>query len=104
MQDIIDKIKAAEKDAENAKNSAQEKADKILAGAKLAGRKYIEDKTACAGAEAKSMAEKAKAEAAVMSEKKIASAEKEADEILNAAYGKMEAAVDKIVEGVVAAI
>lgn len=104
MQDIIDKIKAAEKEAENAKSRAQKEADEILAEAKTAGKKFIDDKILCAGAEAKNMAEKAQKEAADMSAKKVASAEKEADEILKTAYGRMDAAVDKIVERVVTAI
>lgn len=101
MQDIIDKIRSAEKKAEKARMEAVKKTEAMLSQEKLNGRRHIDETVAEARIKAGSIIKQAeeKAEEAVKS--KITAAEKESEELLRIAEGRMDRAVSEIVEGIV---
>lgn len=104
MKDVIDKIRSAEKSAEEIKAQAEKEADLILSQVKAEGRKYIEEAVAAANIKAEEIITMAEKESKYSAEAAIAAAEKEADESVIIAQSRMDSAVLKILEGVVSDI
>ena len=81
MQEIVDRIKAAEKAAEDQKAAAVKTADKIVSDAKAAGRKHVDDVIAAASEEAGKITAKAEADSSAQAAEKIVVVKKEAEKI-----------------------
>lgn len=104
MQEIVDRIKAAEKSAEDQKAAAVKAADKIVSDAKAAGRKHVDDVIAAASEEAGKITAKAEADSSTQAAEKIVVVKKEAEKILKGAGSGFDAAIEKVVERVVSDI
>lgn len=101
MQDIVDRIKAAEKAADDQKEAALKAAGKIVSDAKAEGRKHVDDVIAAASEEAGKITAKAEADSSRQAAEKIVVVKKEAERILKNAGSDFDVAVEKVVERVV---
>lgn len=101
MQEVIDKIRAAEKEAEALKAKARKEAEDAVVQAEIRGKKQKEDAAAQAVRKADKLMKQAQEKAAAEGETRIRTARREADEILKIAESRMDYAALKIVEGIV---
>lgn len=104
MQDVIDKIKAAETEAEAMKQQAHQDTAKAEAAAKADGKKLVEETAAKANKQAQQLIELARKQADASVAEKVEAAQKEAQDILKTAESRMEQAALAIVEGIVDSI
>lgn len=104
MKEIIDRIKAAEKAAEVRKAAAEKEADRMISGARDAGRTLVENAIAAASEEAGKITAKAETYSSAQAAGKIADAKQEAAKIMKNAGTGFDAAVDKVMERVVSDI
>lgn len=100
MREAIEKIKAAEGEAEQIEAMARQEADNAMTKAGEYGEKYIEDAVSQANAAAFALIEDARHQAAGEFRKMMKKAGEEAQQIMDIPSEKMEAAVLKIVEGI----
>ena len=101
MQDVIDRIKAAEENVKSIKRRARNEADLASVQAKRDGKAYLEEKNAEANRRADRMIRADEKSSGTFAAEKIRTATKEADEILKMADSRMNRVTEMIVEGIV---
>lgn len=104
MRDAIDRILAAEEEAENLKKEAQDKAASEIKAARKRGKEHIRKTNEAAHREAERMISQAKDDAAMEQKENSRDARSEAEDIFERARQREEKAVEAIVEGIVAGL
>lgn len=104
MREAVERIRAAEADAERAKRLAREKADSELAGAGENGKKYVEAAVSEADRAAAGLIKEAEKKALSIAEEKIREAERETASLMKTAQSRIDRASAVIVEGIVGGI
>lgn len=100
MREVIDRIKAAEKEAEDIKRRARQKVELDAEKARDDGRKHVEDAVMRANAAARQLIRKAEIEGTDTAEKRVKAAGEDAIRIMELSEGRLEQAAHEIVKGI----
>ncbi len=95
--EAIEKIKAAEKQADENKKNAQKKSDEILAAAEESGENFVRESVASAKESAKDKISQAKIQTQAEYEKTMEDYRQKTDAILKAADLNREKAIDAVI-------